>query len=231
MQPECPAASKQKSNARPHFRLSTSHLHYLFVTVLYAYFNTAFRCTSASPHVISALEILWLKMFPNFWLIPFLLHIFLNLITSIILCVQHKLRSTSLCNFLQSLVMLSLKPNPLLWYLLTVRYQVLHNSCLATPTHHTDANVTTLKVSLPYPCPSQKGRPHETTRIPWQRVVNSKGKMLFRLGLLCIKVSTQNNYFLESDVKILLNTLRSFYRATSSYGHLGSICDMELVTK
>lgn len=84
----------------------------------------------------------------------------------------------------------------------------------------------------------QKGRPKETTaRIQWQRTDNSKGKILFRFGLLWIKVNTQNNeFFLESDVNILPNTGCSLYRdihfiAQLLHGHLGSMCDMELVTR
>ena len=42
--------------------------------------------------------------------------------------------------------------------------------------------------------------------------------------------------YLESDVKILLNTVRLFYRdvhftAQLLHGHLGSMCDVELVTR
>jgi hypothetical protein len=80
------------------------------------------------------------------------------------------------------------------------------------------------QVSSPYPCSPQKGRPHKTTaRIQWQRTDNSKGKILFRKGLLWIEVNTQNNELFRvwcknpTEYGMFTLTGCSFYRATSSW--------------
>lgn len=155
-------------------------------------------------------------MFPHFWLLQFLLHtnIFLDLITTIILCVKDKLRSTSLWNFLHTLVMLSLKPNPLLWYhqvlwyLLAVRYQVSHSSCLAIPTRHTVANVTTtLKCHrLTHVHLKKVGRTKRRLAFNDNGRITRRVKFYFEKVCYGSRLTRRTTNYLESDVKILLNT-------------------------
>ena len=164
-------------------------------------------------------------MFPHFLLLQYLLHNFLDLITSITL-VRDKLRSTSLWNFLHSLVMLSLKPSPLLWYhqvlwyLLTVRYQVLHISCLATPTHHTVGNVTTTL---------HCHRHRKGGRTKQQRAFNDNGRITrrvkFYFGLACYGsrlTRRRVNFFRvwcknSTEYGMFILPRCSFYRATSPW--------------